>query len=95
MSSFAPEVRLARSRNSSVDWNLDTREFIIKLGGQEIRVNPETFAMLAELVSQAKGELKEMNLAQAVEPHPLEKVEIGMEEMLDSMNLRWIDTGLK
>ncbi len=85
-----PKVRLARSRNNTVDWNLETQEITIMLGTQEITLCRGCFAQLTDIAAQAGQELARLEGKQTEDER-----ERKLRKALEALNISWIKTGCK
>jgi len=90
MKSIPPEVRLARLRNNTVDWNLDTQEITIRLGAQEIKVCKECFAQLTEVLDKARHELSLVE-----REHATRESDQRLQQALSNLDVKWIEAGVK
>ncbi|PIE76753.1 hypothetical protein CSA17_00570 [bacterium DOLJORAL78_65_58] len=92
MKTLQPKVRLARSCNNTVDWNLDTQEITIMLGTQEITLCRCCFEQLTDIAAQAGQELARLEGKQTEGERERER---KLRKALEALNISWIKTGCK
>lgn len=90
------KVRLAQSNESFVDFDVESRQFVLKMGASELRFCPLCFRKFSDVLVRASREFDKIDDLGRVDQITAKAPEdLRFEKLLRSPRLNWIRAGKK